>query len=112
MKWMRGLLMAALVVPAVAVLALPTMVKEFADVAKVKKGGVLEKAKCAVCHVGMTPKLNPYGKDMKEAMAALKTKKINAEVLKAIEAKDSDEDGVKNGDEIKKDTNPGDPKSK
>jgi methylmalonyl-CoA mutase cobalamin-binding domain/chain len=66
----------------------------------------LSKAACSVCHVGVKGgKLNPYGTDMKEALAG--SKKLTPEVLKKIEAKDSDGDGMKNIDEIKADRNPG-----
>jgi hypothetical protein len=69
------------------------------------------KAKCGTCHVKAMPKkgeadLNAYGKDL------LATKKDGKVDFAKIEKLDSDKDGVKNIDEIKKGTNPGDPASK
>ena len=74
------------------------------------KDGKLAKAKCAVCHVGMTKKLNPYGEDLHKIVGG--SKKLSPDVLKKVEQLDSDKDGVKNIDEIKAGTFPGDPKSK
>ncbi|HEY3269541.1 MAG TPA: hypothetical protein VGM37_21720 [Armatimonadota bacterium] len=67
---------------------------------------------CATCHVGMSPALNPYGKDLKKALATLKTKNLTVAALRKVESLDSDKDGVKNGAELKAGTLPGDPKSK
>jgi hypothetical protein len=74
--------------------------------------------KCSTCHVKALPKkegdheLNPYGKDVL-AKAVVDPKAAKKEFkFEKIEALDSDGDGVKNIDEIKKGTNPGDPKSK
>jgi len=74
--------------------------------------------KCSTCHVKALPKkdgdheLNPYGKDV--LAKAIVDPKAAKKVIKfeKIEALDSDGDGVKNIDEIKAGTNPGDPKSK
>jgi hypothetical protein len=65
--------------------------------------------KCATCHTKGMPKkddaeLNAYGKDLKESGKPADFAKV--------EAKDSDGDGVKNADEIKAGTNPGDAASK
>jgi hypothetical protein len=62
--------------------------------------------KCGTCHTKAMPKkgeadLNAYGKDLGKEMD-----------LAGAEAKDSDGDGVKNVDEIKAGTNPGDSASK
>jgi len=74
--------------------------------------------KCSTCHMKALPKkdgdheLNPYGKDVL-AKAAVDPKAAKKEFkFEKIEALDSDGDGVKNIDEIKAGTNPGDPKSK
>jgi hypothetical protein len=93
-------------------IALPPMVKDFETAYGIKKGSNLSKLGCAVCHIGKTTRLDPYGVDLKKAMEAAKTKKLTPEILKSVEALDSDKDGVKNVDEIKADTNPGDAKSK
>ncbi|HEY3413028.1 MAG TPA: c-type cytochrome [Armatimonadota bacterium] len=108
----RFVMTLALATVAGTTLALPPFVGDFQKTYKVPAGSALAKANCATCHIGMTPKLNPYGQDLKKAMATLKTKKLTADVLKKIEKLDSDKDGVKNGVEIKKGTLPGDPKSK
>ncbi len=70
--------------------------------------------KCSTCHSKPLPKkgdaeLNPYGKDL-ETKAFDKQKKTYD--FKKFEGLDSDGDGVKNIDEIKKGTNPGDKSSK
>ncbi|MFI5181339.1 MAG: thrombospondin type 3 repeat-containing protein [Thermoanaerobaculia bacterium] len=68
--------------------------------------------KCTTCHAKSLPKkgdseLNPYGLDVKSTLG--KDKKPD---FAKIEQKDSDGDGVKNIDEIKAGTNPGDKNSK
>ena len=91
--------------------ALPPMWKTFQETYKVKKDGVISKASCVVCHVskGKTA-LNKYGEDLKTELKG--SRKLTADNLKAIEGKDSNGNGVKNGDEIKNDTLPGEVKSK
>ena len=71
--------------------------------------------KCSTCQVKPLPKkgeadLNPYGKDVKSTIDPKDPAK-KPDFAK-IEQKDSDGDGVKNIDEIKKGTNPGDKNSK
>jgi mono/diheme cytochrome c family protein len=113
MKVVRLGMVAGLSVLTVAALALPAMVAGFkAAYPKIPAESALMKAGCATCHVPKSTKLNPYGADLKKALEAAKTKKLTADVLKKIESLDSDKDGVKNGEEIKKGTLPGDPKSK
>lgn len=74
-----------------------------------KKDSKIVKAKCSLCHT-KGKVLNPYGLDLEKAAKGSKTP--TAATYKAVENLDSDKDGVKNVDEIKKDTLPGDPKSK
>ena len=94
-----------------AAIALPPMLKVFETNYKPVKNGKLVKARCAVCHTAMgKTALNAYGKDLKAQIGETKT--VTADNLKAIEAKDSDGDGVSNIDEIKADSLPGDAKSK
>jgi hypothetical protein len=69
------------------------------------KDSDIGKAKCALCHVGMTKKLNPYGLDLQKALGG--SKKMTPEILSKMEALDSDKDGVSNIDEIKAGTLPG-----
>lgn len=73
--------------------------------------------KCSTCHARSLPKKedhenNAYGKDVlaKAVVDPKAAKKTYA--FEKIEGLDSDGDGVKNIDEIKAGTNPGDPKSK
>jgi hypothetical protein len=110
----RSGLVVALTVAACAVMAMPTFTPIVSTLYKPKKDGVIAKATCALCHTSKTSfkTLNPYGADVKKALDAAKSKKLTPDVLKSLEALDSDKDGVKNGDELKKDTLPGDPKSK
>lgn len=109
MRLFTALMLAAL---AACVLASATYVKLFNATYAVPKDSALAKAKCAVCHVGMTKKLNPYGQALDKLVQADKGKKLTAEILKKLNDVDSDGDGVKNLAEIKAGTMPGDPKSK
>ena len=93
---------------ATAAIAMPTMTGVFKDTYKPAADSEVAKAGCATCHVAKSVKYNPYGEDLKKAMAEAKTKKLTADVLKKVEALDSDKDGAKNIDEIKAGTLPGD----
>ncbi len=88
--------------------ALTAYSKVFHEKYQVKEGSNLDKAACMVCHVGVKGgKLNPYGKDLQTKMKEAKSKKLTPEILAKVEDIDSDKDGAKNIDEIKKDANPG-----
>ena len=70
--------------------------------------------KCTTCHTAAMPKkdswdLNAYGKDLYEKAFDKATKTYD---FKKVEGLDSDGDGVKNIDEIKAGTNPGDKAAK
>jgi len=72
--------------------------------------------KCSTCHEKALPKKedhanNAYGKDLEKTVVDPKAAKKAIDFAK-VEALDSDADGVKNADEIKAGTNPGDAKSK
>ena len=89
-------------------LATGSHMKVFGETYKVKAGSALGDAKCMVCHMtAKGGKLNPYGKDLQAALKKAETKKMTAEILKSVEGLDSNKDGVKNGDSIKKDKLPG-----
>ena len=89
-------------------MSLSMFFKTFETTYKVAKGSNLDKAACTVCHSSSKGgKLNGYGNDIKAVLKAENTKKITAAILAKVESKDSDGDGVKNIDEIKKDSNPG-----
>ncbi len=89
--------------------------KAFKEYVKtVNEASVAKLGKCSICHVKPLPKKddhenNAYGKDLAKTIAGQKGKTPD---FKAVEHLDSDGDGVKNIDEIKKGTNPGDPSSK
>ncbi len=114
MRRMRSGLVLGLVMAAAAALAMPTfqtiVQKEF----PAKKDGAVAKAACALCHASKTSfkKLNAYGQDLAKILATAKTKALTPALLHKADGLDSDKDGVKNADELKKDTLPGDPKSK
>lgn len=89
-------------------MAFSPFVKGFDDHYKIKKDSTLGKAACMSCHVGAKGgKLNAYGISLQGAMKEAKTKKLTPAVLEKVEGLDSDKDGMKNLDEIKKDRNPG-----
>lgn len=106
MKRMLGLL-GALGLAAVAA-AFLTFEKPFYAHYGVKTGSKIDNMKCMPCHTKATGgKLNPYGLDMQAALKAQNTKKLTPAVLNAIDKMDSDKDGMQNGEEIRKDRNPG-----
>lgn len=113
MKLKRAGVAVILLSAATAALALPSFVTDFKKLGSVKPESALGKQSCGICHNGMkTKEFNPYGADLKKEMDAAKTKKLTGEILAKIANKDSDGDGVKNGDEIKAGTLPGDKTSK
>jgi hypothetical protein len=70
------------------------------------------KMKCGSCHTKAMPKkddagVNKFGADINKVKG-----KDGKYDFAALEKMDSDGDGVSNGDELKKGTNPGDPASK
>lgn len=106
---MKRLFATVIILSAVAMaMALSGFSKVFAEKYKVKEGSNLAKAACGVCHVGAKGgKLNAYGKDVAAAMKAAGSTKLTGAILGKVEGMDSDKDGTKNIDEIKKDENPG-----
>jgi len=85
----------------------------FTKLVKPAEGSALAKAGCVVCHAKMgKADLNPFGKDMADAMKALKTKELTKPVLDKIAKLDSDKDKATNEQELKAGTLPGHPKSK
>lgn len=100
--------LAALMGIVAGAMALSTFGKAFHDTYDIKKGSDLDKAACMTCHEKTKGgKLNAYGKDLQAALKDAKTKKLSEAILKKVEGVDSDKDGMKNLDEIKKDRNPG-----
>lgn len=101
-----------LVLCASAAMAHPEFVSTFNAKYKPAAGSDLAKSPCAICHVGFTKVLNPYGVDLQKAMKAAKATKLTPAVLAKVENLDSDKDGAKNIVEIKAGKLPGDAKSK
>lgn len=106
---MKRLLFTALAVGTMATaMSLAAFSKPFHEKYGIKDGSELDKAACGVCHMKVKGgKLNPYGKDLSDAMKADGAKKLTAAQLSKVENKDSDGDGKKNIDEIRADSNPG-----
>ena len=111
MRSMKIALVTALMVTGPAAMALPTLLLGFKGYYKPAATPDLGKAGCKTCHAATGFKLNPYGNDLCAAMAKANSKLVTPDILKSIEALDSDKDGVKNGDEIKAGTLPGNPDS-
>ena len=65
-------------------------------------------ASCKVCHINKR-KLNAYGRALRRAKKAGIEPEV--EIYLAVEEKDSDFDGVSNGEEIRLGTKPGDDES-
>lgn len=100
---------AAMALAGCAALALPSFKPLLGQAYKVPKGSKLDA--CLPCHTAGV-KLNVYGADLKKVLETAKTKKLTADLMKKVDTLDSDKDGAKNVDELKKGTNPGDPKDK
>lgn len=104
----RMAMMAGLGMLAAIAMALPAYEKIFESTYKVKAGSDLDKAKCMVCHVKKTGGgLNEYGKDLDKLVKASGGKKLTLEILKKAEQLDSNDNKIKNIDEIKADKLPG-----
>lgn len=106
----RWLLLLFLLCASVFATGLKEYVPVFEAKYKVSKTSALRKADCMVCHISQDgEKVNPYGKDLRKAMKSAGVRKLTAEILSKVEQADSDEDGMKNVDEIKADRSPGSP---
>ena len=94
-------------------LAKPPFLKVFMETYKIRPNSPLGKAKCLACHLPPAPpKRNSYGLDVQDAMESAHARMLTAEILKAVEKKDSDGDGFTNLEEIRAGTLPNDRKSK
>lgn len=79
---------------------------------KLADNSPLVEKSCSLCHVSDEDfALNPYGRDMKKALADAGTDTPNETVFVTLTALDSDGDGTPNEEEITAATFPGDPKS-
>ncbi len=76
-----------------------------------EKAAFVEKS-CGICHASDSDfSFNPYGTELKKALADKGTSDLDGAVLVSIESLDADLDGTPNGNEIKNETFPGDPSS-
>jgi uncharacterized membrane protein len=95
---------------AAAAIATPEQMEAFHTALRLKESFRLYKAECMSCHT-KPPEHNAFGKDVKSALKAGGKDLVTLELIRSLDAKDSDGDGWPNGEEIKQDFLPGDPKS-
>jgi hypothetical protein len=96
------LMVLGVVVLAMMAVCVSTSFAAMADANNVKEVHEGATVGCTVCHPeGDFKSLNSYGQAYNDAGR-------NADAVQAIDADDSDGDGVSNADEIKAGTNPGD----
>lgn len=113
MRSFRSALVVVFLVLASLSFAKPPFLKVFMDTYKISPNSPLGKAKCLSCHLPPAPpKRNSYGLDVQAAMEKAHSRMLTAEILKAVEKKDSDGDGFSNLAEIRAGTLPDDKKSK
>jgi uncharacterized membrane protein len=94
-----------------AAFATPAFQQQFQEITKPAAGTALAQVQCTTCHIA-PPKLNPFGLDVKAAMAKQGTKSFTAALWKDLGSLDSDKDGANNQAEVQAGTLPGDPNSK
>ncbi len=107
---MRAFLALATCVLSAAAMATPEQMEAFHRAFLLKESSRLFKAQCMTCHTS-PPEHNPFGKDVRSALKASGKDLITIELIRSLDAKDSDGDGWSNAEEIKQDFLPGDPKS-
>jgi hypothetical protein len=92
----------------VCAFALSSFVSVFQSTYKLPDDSPLVKAKCSLCHTSKAGgKLNAYGKDLQAALRKANTKKLTPEIIRSVDALDSNKNGVKNNEEIKSGKFPG-----
>lgn len=101
----RILMLVSLVGVAACSQATPEILKQFKSIYNKPD------ANCMVCHT-KPPTRNAFGKAVEGALNKTNDGLLTREVMKPLEAQDSDGDGVSNIDEINAGTSPGDPNSK
>jgi uncharacterized membrane protein len=94
-----------------AAFATPAIQQQFQAIGKPAAGSALAQAQCTTCHIA-PPKLNPFGLDVKAAMAKQGNKSFSAALWQELGSLDSDKDGANNQAEVQAGTLPGDPNSK
>ncbi|MBS1716791.1 MAG: hypothetical protein JSS72_03555 [Armatimonadetes bacterium] len=107
----RFLVVLALLVGASqAAFAIPAFWKTFQETYHIQDDSNIGRAKCVTCHMDPGPpknkQRNPYGKQLQELVESTNSP-VTADMLKSIEGKDANGNGVSNGDEIRKDQLPG-----
>lgn len=107
---MRWITLACLCLVATAALATPDQMEAFHSAFKLRDTSRLFKAECMTCHT-KPPEHNPFGKDVRASLKASGKDLITLQLILSLDSKDSDGDGWPNGEEIKQDFLPGDPKS-
>jgi uncharacterized membrane protein len=91
-------------------MATPEEMEVFRRALLLRESSRLFKAECSTCHTE-PPEHNPFGKDVKSSLKANGTALLTLQLIQSINVRDSDGDGWSNGEEIKQDFLPGDPKS-
>lgn len=107
---MRAIAVLGAGVLAAAAMATPEQMEAFHRALLLKESSRLFKAECITCHT-KPPEHNPFGKDVKSSLKARGTELVTLRLIQFINANDSDGDGWPNGEEIKQDFLPGDPRS-
>ncbi|HWP30444.1 MAG TPA: DUF2231 domain-containing protein [Fimbriimonadales bacterium] len=75
---------------------------------KLSESSKLAEHSCGICHVSDSDfTMNPYGKQLREKMAAAGADRVTEEILKEVENLDADGDGVSNLEAITSDKLPG-----
>jgi uncharacterized membrane protein len=94
-----------------AALATPALQQQFEKIGQPAAGSALVQAQCTACHI-RTPKLNPFGLDLKAEMGKGGSQSLTPELWQALGLLDSDRDGASNQAEVAAGTLPGTHESK
>ncbi len=90
--------------------ATPEGMERLHRVAELKPSSKLLKAECMTCHTDV-PLHNPFGRDVRSAIKSSERAGVDAEIWNHLAKLDSDQDESSNGEEIRSDTLPGDPRN-
>jgi hypothetical protein len=93
MKWIKVIAILAVLTLVAACFPRPAFLSTFKNNYKPK--GALASARCNICHVGTTKKLNPYGAALKKKMGSAKAP--TAATFKAVEKMGSFGKNIKAG---------------
>ncbi len=112
LKALRCLVVLSCLCLASAALAESEFLDTFLSHYKINGDSAMAEKSCGICHVSDSDfGFNPYGKQVKKALADKGGSAVDAAVLTSIEDQDADGDGTPNGKEIAAGTFPGDPTS-